>query len=144
MAKHRGRTDWQLDLKPVALTNPAASRNGTTQSSAASPSERAFAAEPDPAVLKALTELRASDSAILDVLAGIGANLEQLRISIEGLTARVGAIEAQLASQAAETSARPAGEVRETSRSLRESSTGTLDRRARRGTLRVANDATPD
>lgn len=143
MAKHRARTDWQLDLKPVALTtSPIASRNGAARSNGAGPAAAPAAAEINPAVLKALTELRASDAAILDVLAGIGATLEQLRISVEGLTARVGAVEAQLASQAAETAARPERAVKETSRSLRDSSSGTLDRRARRGTLRVANEDT--
>jgi hypothetical protein len=145
VAKHRARTDWQLDLKPVALTNPAlTSRKGTTRNNGVRPAAAPGSAEADPAIIKALTDLRASDTAILDVLAGIGATLEQLRISVEGLAARVDAFEAHRETQAAKTPARPARPVKETSRSLRDSSSATFDRRARRGTLRVANDDTPE
>jgi hypothetical protein len=136
VAKQRARTNWQLDLKPVALvSNPdryaAPSENGAHLDPVPAP------AAPSPALTKALSDLRANNHEVLDTLAEIRAAIEGLRASVEGLAGRVGAIEAHLAAQpiapppappAAPRATRP---VRETSRALRDSSTGQLGRRAR-------------
>jgi hypothetical protein len=141
MAKRGNRTDWQLDLKP-ALGVPRTADlapNGNGHGNGAGWLGDANA-NANAQVNKILAELRANDEAMLGALADIRATLETLRFGIEELTARVVSVEAKVASQAAERPARPTRPVRDTSRALRESSTGTFDRRARRGSLRIAED----
>jgi hypothetical protein len=137
-AKHRQRTDWQRDLKPVALTNPPGSREPTAKQNGARPAPPASAG-PSPTDVQALAELRANDAAVIESLAGIRALLNDLNARVGSIEARLAAIETRV-NDAAEAAARPARAVRDTSRSLRDSSTGTFDRRARRATLRVADD----
>jgi hypothetical protein len=136
VAKNRTRTDWQIDLKPVARTTApdrAASANGhgSYPSGVALPPPAAPEPTPavaSPALFKALGELRATDEALLDSLGEIRVVMHGMRASIDELAVRMAAIEAMLASQPTG-SPRP---VRETSRTLRDSSTVPLERRTRR------------
>ncbi|HVX68584.1 MAG TPA: hypothetical protein VHA79_02700 [Mycobacteriales bacterium] len=148
MAKRGARSDWQLDLRPAssAPRTPDAPPNGNGNSNGKSNGNGVGAAatwasaDVGGSVGRTLAELRANDEAMLGALADIRATLESMSSGIEELAARVASVETKLASQAA----RPARPVRETSRTLRESSTGTIDRRARRGSLRITEGDTPD
>jgi len=142
VAKQRHRTDWQLDLKPVALTKPATTpRKASPKDNGAHPSDPG-ATSTDPAVIKALTELRANQDAILESLAGIRTTLVELRSGFEELGARVGLVESQF-QQTAEPERRPKRAVSDTARSLRASSSGTFDRAPARRRLRVADEDSP-
>jgi len=136
VAKNRARTDWQLDLKPVALTPPSehgASSNGSgayprTATPPAAAPQPPPAAAANPALTRALGELRATDEAVLSGLSEIRVALVSMQASIHELAGRLGAMEARM------TAPRPpaARPVRETSQALRDSSVGPLERRTRR------------
>jgi hypothetical protein len=140
MAKRGNRTDWQLDLKPALGVPRTADVAPNGNGNGAGPSA-GWLGDPNGHVSKTLAELRANDEAMLGALADIRATLDSLRSGIEELAARVGSVETKVASQAAARPARPRP-VRDTSRALRESSTGTFDERPRRGSLRIAKDNT--
>lgn len=141
MGKQRNRTDWQVDLKPVAL----ASTHGRT---ASSNGNGAHAAAPatgtNPALTKALGELQAADAQTLKALAEIHAAVNEIHTSIAALATRVEAIEARLASPAAEAATTPP--VRTAPRAPRAPRTprepSTLARRTRQAALPPADDGT--
>jgi hypothetical protein len=77
---------------------------------------------------RALAELRATDETVVAGLGEIRAALVSICASIDELASRVAAIEARLVAP----SVSPTRPVRETSRTLRDSTTGALERRPRR------------
>ena len=154
VAKQRAQNNWQLDLKPVALTPPSerlAASNGHAANGQSASGNGAYPPSPpaptpavssaNPAVVKALDDLRAADNAVLKGLREIHSAINQLHSSITSLSGRVEAMEIQLASRPAP-QPRASRPVRETSKTLRDSSTGPLQGRGRAGAAGGTEDAT--
>jgi hypothetical protein len=137
VAKRRARTDWQLDLKPVALTPPPerSTSNGRTPGGhldqpAAVPrlAEVSHPSLSSPGLAKALDDLRAADSAVLRGLREIHSSVSALRLAVDEVSVRLANIEARVNAQPAASKPR-SRPTRETSRALRESTTDALEGR---------------
>jgi hypothetical protein len=128
VGKQRNRTDWQVDLKPVALTAPHSRVSASNGNSAHPPAGAATGATP--ALANAIDEMRAADVATLKALGEIQAAVDLLHTSITALTSRVEAVETRLAQAPALTPRAPRTPREQSPLPRREAST--LPRRTRR------------
>jgi hypothetical protein len=117
VARQQG-TDWRLDLKPVTLSQTSASTRQTNENVAA------------PAV-----EHARDDAALFKSLSSVTAAVQELHRAVDVLGQRLATLEGTVAHQAA-----ASRQVDSTSRALRDSSTASLGRRARRATSGSAGE----